>query len=113
MRRFNTTQICNIRHMVNVENLSVSEVARMFKASRSSIRDITNMKTYRDIPEAKIAPQFPNYLVYPNGNVFSLRANQFIIPSRKSISNPSIYVNLRNGELRKSFKINELIGRLF
>jgi hypothetical protein len=113
MRKFNKSTICNIRHLVNVKNLSANEVGRKYKASRSTIRDIANYKTYKDIPAPKVDKSFPNYLVYPSGKVYSFSSDQFISPSRKSRTNNARYVNLRNGDMRKSFKINDLVSTLF
>jgi len=114
MRKFSDTQVNEIRHRVNVLGESRASVATRVNASRSAVSSVANYTTYRDVPAPRPIPGFSNnYLVYPNGKVWSYSRNHFLRETRKSSASNTRYVNLRNGFSRKSVRVNELVNTLF
>lgn len=113
MRKFNTNAVCEIRHAINVENRSKSEVSRKFKVSPSTVSDIAAGRSYRDIPMAKSIPGYNNYIAYPSGKVWSFNANRFIKPVQKSSVTKTRYFNLNNRTNRRSIPVSSLLKSLF
>jgi transcriptional regulator with XRE-family HTH domain len=113
MRKFNVNTICNIRHAINIEGKSRSELARRYKVSSSTISDIVSGKTYQDVPTAKAIPGYSNYLAYPNGRVWSFNRNCFIKPMQKRESSKTRYITVRNRDSQKAFQVSQLVNSLF
>ena len=113
MRTFNMTKVCNIRHAINVENRSRSEVAKQYSVAPSTISSIAAGKTYRDIPQAKSVPGFDNYIVYPTGQVWSNARNRFVKASPKRTGSKTRYVRLNNRNVTRSMAVQNLVSSLF
>lgn len=112
MKRFNTNQVCNIRHQVNIQGTPATSVAKRLKASPSAVRRAASGQSYRDIPMPRPVPGFSNYLAYPDGRLWSMNRNQFIKPVQKG-SSDTRYYNLRAGNNRKSIRSDELANLVF
>jgi hypothetical protein len=111
-RRFNTNQVCRIRHAINVEGASASTVAKRYNASPSSVRRIASGQSYKDVPEARSIPGFPNYLAYPDGRVWSSARGRFIKPVAKG-SSPTRYYNLTSNGNRTSLRADRITNYVF
>ena len=113
MRKLTENAVCNIRHAINIENQTRVEVARRHNVSPSTVSDVASGRTYRNVPEAKSVPGFSNYIVYPNGKVWSFSTNRFVKAVQKSPSTKTRYINLRNRDTRRSMQVNKLVSSLF
>lgn len=114
MRKFNTNQVCGIRHAVNIENKSASAVATKYKSSPSTIRRVASGDTYSDVPMPRPILGNSNYIAYPNNKIWSSNRNKFLTASAKKSSSKSRYFNLRsiNGE-RRSIRTSEVSSMFF
>jgi len=109
-RRFTKTQVCAIRHSINVLNESASSVAKRYSAASSTVNRIAMGGSYADIPMARPIPGFPSYLAYPNGKVWSTTRSKFL----KSVNKGSgTYYNLWNGNDRQAIPRKGFEQRMF
>jgi len=114
MRKFNTNQICDIRHAVNIENTSPTTVAKKYKSSPSTVRRVASGDSYSDIPMPKAIPGYSNYIAYPNNKIWSINRNKFLTPTVKKEDYKTKYFNLRSGNgVRRSIRANEVSSQLF
>lgn len=112
MRKLTKTAVCNIRHAIQVENKSATEVARKYNVSPSTARAVARGERYTDIPFARPIPQFENYLAYPNGRVWSTTRGRFVKAVHKSTSKTKYY-NLKNRGARRSIPVSTISSQLF
>jgi hypothetical protein len=114
MRRFNTNQVCRIRHAINVEGVAATTVAKRYNASPSSVRRIASGQTYSDVPQARSVPGFPNYMAYPDGRIWSSSRGRFIKATPKKSSTPSVrYYNLRSNGNRTAIRADRITSYVF
>lgn len=111
-RRFNTNQVCRIRHAVNVEGLPATTVAKRYNASPSSVRRIATGQSYKDVPQARSVPGFPNYMAYPDGRIWSSARGRFIKATAKG-SSATRYYNLTSNGNRTSIRADQITNYLF
>jgi len=109
-RRFNKSQVCRIRHSVNILNESASSIAQHYSVSPSSIRRIASGQSYSDIPTARPVPGFPSYLAYPDNRIWSTSHNKFLKGVDKGNGQ---YYNLRNGQNRQAIPRSSVQQRIF
>lgn len=112
MRKFQLDQIVDMRHRTIIMEEPIAEVAKEYKTSRSTVTRISRGETYKDIPNSKKIPGFPNYMVYPNGQVWSTTTNRFLAQTNKG-RDGTAYYQLRNGDARQSIKVDSLMEQLF
>jgi hypothetical protein len=62
-------------------------------------------------PEGKIMTGYPNYIITNDGKVYNSQRNKYLV----SVKNASgyMFVNLSDGQQRKSFSIHRLVALLF
>lgn len=114
MRKFNTNQVCNIRHAVNIENTGATAVAKRYKSSPSTVRRVASGDSYSDVPMPKAIPGYSNYIAYPNNKIWSVSRNRFLKPTAKKGSYKTKYYNLRSGNgVRRSIRADEISSQLF
>lgn len=113
MRKLNMNKVNEIRHRVNVLGQTRANVSRTLKVSRSTVSSVANYNSYQDIPAPRTVPGFNNYLVYPNGKVWSTTTNKFLKTARKSEGSKARYVHLKNRNNRRSIRVEQLVNSLF
>lgn len=113
MRKFKTNDIINIRHKGIIEKVPAAKLATRYKTSPSTISSILQNKTYVDVPQPKVISGFNNYLVYPNGKVWSKASNRFLKAKPKKEGYKARYVTLRSNGQQRSFNIKETVAQLF
>lgn len=112
MRKLNDIQVVLIRHAIRFDNVSSSTLSKQHGVSPSTIRAIGRGERYKDVPEARSIPNFPNYLAYPNGWVWSTTTNKFLSATSKG-RNSSKYYQLKNVNNRRSVQVQTLVNEIF
>jgi len=112
MRKFNTNQVCNIRHAVNIQATPATKVATRYKSSPSTVRRVASGQSYSDVPMPRAIPGFSNYLAYPDGRIWSVSRNRFIKPVAKG-SSSTRYYNLTSNGSRRSMRTDEVTNLIF
>jgi len=106
-RKFNTQQVCAIRHKYLYQGKSPTTLAKQYGVSPSTIRRIANNQFYSDIPAPEPIPGFYNYVALPDGRIWSTTSKKFIKATDKGNGNAKYY-NLKNGNCRMSIKKSEV-----
>ena len=115
-RRFSTqnpsisdSTVADIR-LLAAQGLSQSEIAEQVGVHRKTVYDVISFRTWNHVPEPVRAYGFPDYLIMPDGRVFSTLSEQFISTSTRSDGTPVVRVRNSSGN-RVTVPVANLVAR--
>lgn len=104
------SSISSIR-LLGMRGYSHTKLADLYGVSRKTIYDIMNNNTWNHVPSPVRAYGFPDYLVLPDGRVYSNTSEQFITPQiRKSDNAPVVRIKASSGK-RVTVPVANLVAR--
>lgn len=105
------SKVLDIRRMYHEELYNDTYLAKVFKVSRKTIYNIVNNITWRHIPDPVTISGFKNYVLYPDGRVYSRAQETFLKPEKRSTGS---FVRLTgNNGKRKNINVDELVSTYF
>lgn len=79
----NDSKVSEIRLMA-MRGHNQSNIAKTFGIHRKTVYNILERNTWDHVPEPVRSAGFPNYLVFPDGRIYSSVTDQFITPNIRS-----------------------------
>ena len=101
------TDILDIRNLVADENKSFTEVADIYGINRRTVSRIVNNTYWSHVPQPTTLSKLPNYVIYPDGRVYSKHTNKFL--STESRNGSTVNVKIKG----KRYNVAELVANAF
>jgi hypothetical protein len=92
------------------QGLSQSQIADNTGVHRKTVYDVLANRTWNHVPEPVRAYGFPNYLIMPDGRVFSTASEQFIKSTMRSDGTPVVRIRNSGGN-RVTVPVSTLVAR--
>ena len=104
------SQVLDIRRLYN-EGSNDTILANQFGVSRKAIYNIVNRNTWNNVPTPITVRGFKDYVVYPDGRVFS-KATGDVISTITRTSGPAVRIRTSGGN-RTTVPISSLVQKGF
>jgi len=104
------SQVLDIRRLYTEGN-NDTRLANQFGVSRKAIYNIVNRKTWNNVPDPTTIRGFKDYVVYPDGRVFS-KATGDVISTITRTSGPAVRIRTSGGK-RTTMPISTLVAKGF
>lgn len=105
----NDSTVADIR-MMALRGESTAEIARTTGVHRKTVYNILEGNTWSHVPTPVRAYGFPNYLVFPDGRVYSPTSDQFITATPRSNGEPVVRIKNSSGK-RVTTPVSTLVAR--
>lgn len=105
------TDVSNIR-LQAMSGYNESEIAEINGVHRKTVYNILQNRTWKHVPEPRTPYGFKDYLVFPDGRVYSQRSRDFISTSSRADGTPVVRVQ-RSGGNRVTVPVASLVARAY
>jgi hypothetical protein len=105
----NDSKVADIR-MMALRGETTSQIARTTGVHRKTVYNILEGNTWAHVPTPVRAYGYPDYLVFPDGRVYSSTSDQFIAASQRSNGSPVVRIKNSGGK-RVTTPVSTLIAR--
>lgn len=102
------SDILDIRRLAEVEGLTATDIGAQFGIDRTTAGRIINGRTWSHVPAPKAQG---NYVVYPDGRIYSKSSGRFMQPSVGRDGNQ--YVELRSNGTRQKVTVASMVAKAF
>lgn len=103
------SMVSDIRLML-LNGKNHTEIGREVGIHRKTVYNIDHNNTWNHVPQPVRAYGYPDYLVFPDGRVYSPSTNQFLSKSIRRNGEPTVRVRTSSGK-RVTTPVSTLIAR--
>ena len=105
----NDSTVADIR-MMKLRGETTSQIARTTGVHRKTVYNILEGNTWAHVPTPVRAYGYPDYLVFPDGRVYSSTSDKFITASNLSNGSPVVRIKTSGGK-RVTTPVSTLVAR--
>jgi hypothetical protein len=105
------SDILDIRTLHDVHGKNDAMLGRLFGVSRKTIYNIVGRKTWKEVPDPVSIKGFKNYVLYPDGRVFSQTSMKFL-NGMDRVAGMAYKLMTNKGE-RKTVVVSSLLKKYF
>lgn len=103
------SEVTDIR-LMGLHGLNETQIAKSYGIHRKTVYNILNRKTWNHVPSPVRAYGFPDYLILPDGRVYSQAAGRTMAVNTRSDGQPTVRIRNTSGK-RVTVPVSTLVAR--